>query len=593
MSSVIQTPKTKRAAVRKARGAAAKTNGFAGFGLLPAGSNPREDWECWGAHLVARQEPRDLASLLPRGKQFPLLWSMEDEVSSVAWRNGPTAARVSAAEAFLARETSSEPSVAHAIESLAWVHELPKLAAKFPAELWWQLLDRLIESAEQAAGISGADHPLAQQLLAGELPLTLAYLFPELPACRELLAPARDALSRGLGDLLDGEGTPAARSLPLLRPLLATWTRCGHLGREFPEGCFSDTARAEFDFLLRHALRLTRRDGRQALTPGTSGKWSGELFAAALALRNEWEDAQIADCVLPGRTTKRTEAARRELPAPPTHSEWAESAVLRYDWHRGSDFLAITFHDRVVSSELNCGGDLLWSGRSNPHVSVDGRALAPASNWEVVCWHTDDDDVVYLELEMTLDTGWRVQRQLLLAGQDRFLLACDSVLGGHTANIDYRCALPLSPTTRFELADDTREGLLIAGPRRRLVLPLALPEWQAERSAGSLAVTAEGLTLSQSAHATGLFAPLFFDLDPRRARLQRTWRRLTVAEQLCIVPPHVAAAYRVQIGPKQWLAYRSFRQPSNRSVLGQNTASECLVARFSRKGEIKELLEIE
>ena len=166
-------------------------------------------------------------------------------------------------------------------------------------------------------------------------------------------------------------------------------------------------------------------------------------------------------------------------------------------------------------------------------------------------------------------------------------------MGSRSAQIEYRCSLPLVPGTSFEPCDETREGLLITGRHRRLVLPLALPEWQAERAAGSLELTAAGLSLSQSASAARLFAPLFVDLDPSRARRPRTWRRLTVAEQLAVVPSDSAAAFRIQIGAQQWLVYRSFRQPSNRSVLGQNVAYECLVGRILRTGDVKELLEIE
>jgi hypothetical protein len=36
-----------------------------------------------------------------------------------------------------------------------------------------------------------------------------------------------------------------------------------------------------------------------------------------------------------------------------------------------------------------------------------------------------------------------------------------------------------------------------------------------------------------------------------------TWRRITVAENLALVPREVAAAYRVQVGREQWLFYRS------------------------------------
>ena len=78
--------------------------------------------------------------------------------------------------------------------------------------------------------------PLARQLLAGELPLTLAYLFGEIAPCRKLGRQARRELSAGLVELLDGEGLPHAEHLLLLRPLLACWTRCRAIGNESAKG---------------------------------------------------------------------------------------------------------------------------------------------------------------------------------------------------------------------------------------------------------------------------------------------------------------------------------------------------------------------
>ncbi len=79
------------------------------------------------------------------------------------------------------------------------------------------------------------EEPLLNQLLAGELRLTLACLLPEIEACHKLAGPARESLSAGLVDLLDGEGTPHGRYLGLLRPLLACWTRVLALGSQVVE----------------------------------------------------------------------------------------------------------------------------------------------------------------------------------------------------------------------------------------------------------------------------------------------------------------------------------------------------------------------
>jgi hypothetical protein len=123
-------------------------------------------------------------------------------------------------------------------------------------------------------------------------------------------------------------------------------------------------------------------------------------------------------------------------------------------------------------------------------------------------------------------------------------------------------------------------------------LPLALPEWRSERSAGRLDSSPDTLRLTQSAHAARLYVPLFVDLDSKRIKKQYTWRRLTVAEFLRVQPADVAVGYRVQVGSAQWLFYRGLT-PGNRSILGQNFSTQFVAARFGRDGQAHKLLEIE
>jgi hypothetical protein len=117
------------------------------------------------------------------------------------------------------------------------------------------------------------------------------------------------------------------------------------------------------------------------------------------------------------------------------------------------------------------------------------------------------------------------------------------------------------------------------------------------------------LELRQCTFGSSLFAPLFFDLDRRRIRrpfariIQHnghgcrkcglTWRQLTVAESLTVQPADAAVGYRVAVGGKQWLIYRSLAPPRNRTLLGHNLSGELFVARFRRNGEVKPIIETE
>ena len=54
-----------------------------------------------------------------------------------------------------------------------------------------------------------------------------------------------------------------------------------------------------------------------------------------------------------------------------------------------------------------------------------------------------------------------------------------------------------------------------------------------------------------------------------------------------------AVGYRVQVGPEQWLMYRSLTAAANRTLIGQNLSSEFLFAGLNTDGEASSLVEIE
>ena len=86
---------------------------------------------------------------------------------------------------------------------------------------------------------------------------------------------------------------------------------------------------------------------------------------------------------------------------------------------------------------------------------------------------------------------------------------------------------------------------------------------------------------------------MLFDLKPGRSKRERTWRQLTVAESLEIVPHDVAVGFRAQSGRDQWVFYRSLGPAANRTLLGYNIAGEFAAGRFLATGKVKEWLEIE
>jgi len=492
-------------------------------------------------------------------------------------------------EAWLDASRGRSVGVPLALESLAWCQALPTLAHSLSSHMSQDLLEQLIETATEAGRVDLSADPLTQQLLAGELPLTLACQFPDVAACPSWSDGSMDLIAAGLKHLLDEEGFPHAEHWLIARSLFASWTRSGYLAQACQRPFPAET-QSKYRRLVRQMLRLTRYDGGQVLRNGKAD-WSPSLFEAALALADEPTDDVLARRLLPGG--KPTARVPETLPAPSVHSEWAQAALMRREWKRGSDQVAVTYHRSHFTLELNGGSNTLFSGVCNPGVQIDGRAVALDGEWEEVCW-LSDSDVDYLELECQLAEGWRVQRQVALAREDRFLFLSDAVLGDVVAEIEHRTALPLASGVTFQSAEETREGWVGDARRRGLVLPLQLPEWRWVPASGTLEQQAgDVLELRQRVRGRRLFAPLFIDLEPRRFQRPLTWRQLTVAEQLHVVPADVAVGYRVQIGDRQWVVYRSLGPVGNRSVLGQNFSTEFVLGRFTAKGVTEKLVEIE
>ena len=189
----------------------------------------KQPWLAWQKHLAKRKSPTDTRFLA--GKRPPLLWAWPD-----AWeRDGIIIGGRSLRH--LATELSSDAlrgdELPQALQALAIAYALPSLAFKLESSVWWRVVESLCQLTRDAqqlrADPMGDVHEvLRQQLLAGELPLALGYLFPELQPARDLLQLGRQSLSESILALLDGKGAPHGRLLPVLGPLIACWTR--HVG---------------------------------------------------------------------------------------------------------------------------------------------------------------------------------------------------------------------------------------------------------------------------------------------------------------------------------------------------------------------------
>ena len=72
------------------------------------------------------------------------------------------------------------------------------------------------------------------------------------------------------------------------------------------------------------------------------------------------------------------------------------------------------------------------------------------------------------------------------------------------------------------------------------------------------------------------------------------WSRLTVAQNGKLESLDQAAAFRCRIGRDQWLMYHSLVEPEiPRTVMGLHTPHETVLSKFTSKGEIDPIIEVE
>lgn len=608
--STANPPKKKRKTKKKRSSRLSSATILAALDSSDEGSHSA--FEEWADYLSQRKRPVRLGKLAAKSGN-PLTWGVPDHLlrETQAFRdfkrpNGKKKKKKSKskpskrtfpldsnfATGWLDQVESGDTSSAYFLDTLFLCHELPRSADQLPLNLWKELLDQLIALSRECAFGGPAENAWTAQMAIVELPITLSYLFPELKHCSPLARDGTERLSSSLNGLLDGQGFPMAGDLELMYPLAATWTRCLTMLREIPGLKVDSQAKLRYEWLLRNVLRLTNSQGTRPFSEETVDPVGlQQMLKAGTKLTGDVQDSALSKLVLHQKPIPDAKLP----PDPGYHSEWSGIAVLTPDWEPDSPRLIVNFSELTLKVELRVQNTTIFSTPWDADVLIDGKRLRPnESSWESVCWFSDFD-VDYLELQLGLTDGWTIQRQFLMARQDLFLYTADVLLGPEDANckIDYSIPLPCGPSLRLDPQDDSREGSIYGKRRLSLVFPPALPEWRSDPRYGELRMRDGAIELSQKHQGRALVAPLFFDFHRRRMRKQMTWRQLTVAESLNIQSRDQAIGYRVQVGPEQWLFYRSLQKGSCRTVLGQNLTCEFLCARFLDDGDVDHIIQVE
>lgn len=567
-------------------------------------------WSAWLAHLAQRSPEAGLLHKPDAGGESPLLWGVSgsaspdlsawlDRLEAIAGESRPSAD----AEAFVAEWTAGAPTrapeVRLGIESVALAGAAPRLAARLGSSAWWRLVETLcglVEEATRAEAPEPAETEavVVEQLLAGEAPLVLARLLPELLPLQALATESRALLSNGLDRLTDGEGLLAAplwadAETPAASLLLACWTRCRSLASD-KRGPWTSDAQLQYEWLVRQTLRLSDRGGRVALQD-ESPTGAAELLRAALRVGGDPSDHAAARLRLKGYKADDS----FEEPASANHSEWSELGVLAANWRDKAPRIVVAHPADTMRIEVYAGKQPLLLGDWPVEVSLGGKRLEPTDEWDCQCWYTDEDcDYLELALDMTGDA--RLERQFFLSREDGVGFVAETLFSerSDSADIEIITRLPLGAGIGLRPEKETREALLShAGEPVAGVVPLSLPEWRDDPRGGELTAVGGRLTLTRQWRGRNAVSPLWIDFSATRFGKQRTWRQLTVAENLQTMAHDVAVGYRVQAAKHQWLVYRSLDKPGNRTLLGHNLSSETFVGKFLKNGDVEEYFEIE
>jgi hypothetical protein len=485
-----------------------------------------------------------------------------------------------------------------AMTSLAAAHVLAAVGAAVDADLGWRLIDCLHRLAAEAL----ADPPppaeiaeafIAEQLLAGELALTLSCQFDEMKPLHGLREQAQERLSASLEEGLNRDGLPQCELIPAMRTLAACWTRCRAIGEILKAGCWSKQAERRYQKFVRQVLRWTAPDGSAVFDSESSLPLSVNFLQQSLHLAGGKKNIAAAAALFGEKSIGRALVPGTKCPALDEHCETSGLAIMRTAWSPQAAVVAVDYSAPEMKLEVWAGTRKLFSGQMEATSEIDGEQRRAAGTWDEVCWFTDKD-AAYLELSLELADGARLERQILLGRRESIFLLIDHLKCADGASLRHEWRLPIGPRLLFCGEGETRDALLVDGLPVARLMPLALPEWRIDPRVGEFTGDNGVIRLSQQAAGTSMACPLLVDLCSERTTMPSTWRQLTVVELLDIQPADVAVAYRAQCGKDQWVYYRAQTTVGNRTFLGQNTSSECVIARFLPKtGEIRALVEIE
>ena len=432
-------------------------------------------------------------------------------------------------------------------------------------------------------------------LISAELPWRLGFLFSEVSGAKNLRQLGQQNLRDCFFERTDNDGTQHADILPRLDFWLASITRSLYIGRVWSKSVWDQEAQDRFLWMVEILISACAVSGKLALCPNHELEHHRLLVLAAY----------FAD--LPGKSAERLYlralASEKKNPKyfiqsddlPSNQSDWAEWALLRNYLSNASNLLAVSWNGDLPVLSLSAMGQLLLEGCWDFSLKVDGQTISGNGDWSALCWSTDED-ADYLELHMELESGYKLERQILLPRNQHFVFLSDIVTGEETANLEYQSFIPVTPGMTGSLNGATHELSLKSKGLSARVFPIGLTQERDFFQPGSLTLNDQSQLVlhHQASEANALYAPLIIDWEPELKRKAADWASLTISEGGKISARDEASGHRLRIGPHQLLVYRSLKKGGvSRAVLGHNTNYESVIGRFDTNGELAPLLFVE
>jgi hypothetical protein len=507
-----------------------------------------------------------------------------------------------AAESAIHKLTSSRSlSPLDCADAISWAAALPELTRHLNQQTWWDLLGCLQDLRESLMQRNATDTP-PHLMIGAELGLTLAWRLADVPSCKRLQKSSLDAFAAWC-ECDDESVSSAIAGATDARLVLASLFRCQQLIRATTRRKMKKQQRSVGNCLATWVAALTTTTGGTAMSAASRQDLIDDLPPHGLLARATEFDPEALKPATAAALGKSQSGGRLAwevcLPEAFHHDEDANVAVMFPDWDVRRGRIHLDYAEPDNRLELLAGRAAVISGRCQTMIEFDGAAQQSCGPWTSSCEYTDDD-VHYLELEQPWTGGILLQRQWMIVRDDRCVLFSDSIVPKDSAashqgaEIRYDCRFPLAPSITVDPEPETRDLLLCDGKRRGLVMPLSASEWRLGASSATLKATDDGHLVLSARGSHRLNIPLWFDFQQRRFNRKRTWRQLTVADELRIAEPSEAVGYRVQVGSQQWMVYRSLGATACRSVLGKHLVADFFSARFDPSdGSLEELVTVD